>query len=176
MTAPIEFFRCCPKCGQPVRRVEKNAIQCPACGFIYYFNPVLAVGALIVNRGGQMLWIHRAKEPAKGKLGLPGGFADFGESAEEALRREVREEVNLEVDSVEFLCTCANQYLYEGVTYPVLDIFYAARACVAESAAALDDVESFCWLKPREVRPEAIAFPSVKVALTCWLRRAGLSA
>lgn len=175
MTAPIECFRCCPKCGQPVRRAATNAIQCPACGFLYHFNPVVAVGALIVNDEGRMLWIRRAKEPAKGKLGLPGGFADVGETAEEALRREVREEVNLELGPLEFLCTCPNQYAYEDVTYPVLDLFYTARPCAAESVAALDDVESFCWLKPQEVRPEGIAFPSVKVALDCWLRRAGLS-
>ncbi|MCX6911156.1 MAG: NUDIX domain-containing protein [Verrucomicrobia bacterium] len=176
MTAPIEFFRCCPKCGQPVRRVGTNAIQCSACGFLYHFNPAVAVGALVVNDEGRMLWIRRAKEPGKGKLGLPGGFVDVGETAEEALRREVREEVNLELDSLEFLCTCANQYPYGGVTYPVLDLFYAARARAAESAAALEDVESFCWLKPQEVRPDEIAFPSVKVALSCWLGRTGARA
>lgn len=176
MTAPIEFFHRCPKCGQPVRRAETNAIQCSACGFLYYFNPVVAVGALIVNNAGQMLWIRRAKDPGKGKLGLPGGFVDVGETAEEALRREVREEVNLELDSLEFLCTYANQYDYGGVTYPVLDLFYLARARTADSAAALDDVESFCWLKPQEARLNEIAFPSVKVALSCWLRRTGLGA
>jgi ADP-ribose pyrophosphatase YjhB (NUDIX family) len=159
-----------------VHRAAANAIQCSVCGFLYYFNPVVAVGALIVNGEGSMLWIRRAKEPAKGKLGLPGGFADVGETAEEALCREVREEVNLELNPLEFLCTCANQYNYGGVTYPVLDLFYTACPRVAESAAALDDVQSFYWLKPQEVRPEEIAFPSVKVALTCWLRRAGLSA
>ena len=176
MTAPIEFFHCCPKCGQPVRRAASNAVQCATCGFLYYFNPVVAVGALVMDREGRMLWIRRAKEPGKGKLGLPGGFADVGETAEEALRREVREEVNLELDSLEFLCTCANRYVYGGVTYPVLDVFYTARPCAGESAAALEDVESFCWLKPQEVPLDEIAFLSVKTALGCWLRRAGLDA
>jgi ADP-ribose pyrophosphatase YjhB (NUDIX family) len=171
MTAPIEFFRCCPKCGQPVRRAAANAIQCPACGFSYYFNPVVAVGVLITNAEGRMLWIRRAKEPGKGKLGLPGGFVDVGETAEEALRRETREEVNLELGPLEFLCTCANRYAYEGVTYPVLDIFYAASPRAVESASALDDVDSLCWLKPGEVPLDEIAFPSVAVALNCWLRR-----
>lgn len=174
MTAPIGFFRCCPKCGQPVHRAATNAIQCSVCGFLYYFNPVVAVGALIVNSEGRMLWIRRAKEPGKGKLGLPGGFVDVGETAEAALSRETREEVNLELGPLEFLCTCANQYDYGGVTYPVLDIFYTAHPRAAESAAALDDVESFCWLKPEEVRLDEIAFPSVKTALGWWLQRAGL--
>ena len=90
--------------------------------------------------------------------------------------REVREEVNLELDSLEFLCTCANRYVYGGVTYPVLDVFYTARPRAGASAAALEDVESFCWLKPQEVPLDEIAFLSVKTALGCWLRRAGLDA
>jgi ADP-ribose pyrophosphatase len=126
-----------------------------------------------MNHESKLLWIRRAKEPGKGKLGLPGGFVDVGETAEEALRREVREEVNLELSPLEFLCTCANQYDYGGVTYPVLDIFYTASPRATESAVALDDVESFCWLKPQEVPRDGIAFPSVNAALSCWLRRAG---
>ena len=98
MTTPIECFRCCPKCGRPARRATANSIQCPACGFLYYFNPVVAAGALVLNDEGRMLWIRRAKEPGKGRLGVPGGFVDFGETAEEAVRRETREEVNLELE------------------------------------------------------------------------------
>ncbi len=176
MTAPIDCFHYCPRCGQLVRRAARNAIQCTACNFLYYFNPVVAVGAMVLDGEGRMLWVRRAKEPSKGKLGLPGGFADFGETAEEAMRREVREEVNLELDAPEFLCSFANQYVYAGVTYPVLDLFYTARPRAAESAAALDDVESFCWLKPQEVRPGEIAFPSLKNALDYWILRFGPSA
>jgi ADP-ribose pyrophosphatase YjhB (NUDIX family) len=159
-----------------VSRAAANAIRCTACGFLYYFNPVVAVGALLVDGGGRLLWIRRAKNPGQGKLGLPGGFVDVGETAEDALRREVREEVNLELDSTDFLCSFANQYACEGVTYPVLDLFYTARPRAAESAAALDDVQSLCWLKPQDVPLDEIAFPSAKAALDCWLRRPGLSA
>ena len=100
---------------------------------------------------------------------MPGGFVDIGERAEEALRREIREEVNLEVASVEFLCSQPNQYDYKGITYPVLDLFFVTRAGGTQPAVALDGVESVCWLKIREVNLDEIAFPSVRQALGYYL-------
>ncbi len=84
-----------------------------------------------------MLLIRRAKEPAKGKLAPPGGFIDVGETAEQGVRREVREEVGIELDHIHFLCSQPNQYFYKEVTYPVLDFFFTARALNADGAAAL---------------------------------------
>jgi ADP-ribose pyrophosphatase YjhB (NUDIX family) len=102
-------------------------------------------------------------------LSIPGGFVDIGETAEDGLRRELREEVNLEVTALEFLCTQPNVYHYQGVTYPVLDLFFVTEAVPGHVAAALEDVESLCWLDPAEVAPEEIAFPSVREGLRRFL-------
>lgn len=88
-----EAFTHCPGCG--ARRPERAEPLSCRCGFHYYFNPAVAVGGLITDADGRMLFIRRARDPGRGKLGLPGGFVDAGESAEEALRREVEEEVGL---------------------------------------------------------------------------------
>jgi 8-oxo-dGTP pyrophosphatase MutT (NUDIX family) len=55
---------------------------------------------------------------------MPGGFIDQDESAEEALRREVREEIGARVVRATFLITVPNQYLYKGFIIPVLDLYY----------------------------------------------------
>src|SRR5262249_21784263 len=118
---PIEQFQFCPKCGVPRRATTAvSPYDCSSCGFHYYFNPTIAVGGILSGQDGRLLLIRRAKDPAKGKLAVPGGFIDFGETAEEALRREVREEVNLELAALEYICSQPNSYLYRDITYAVL--------------------------------------------------------
>jgi 8-oxo-dGTP diphosphatase len=63
----------------------------------YPDHPVVAVGAVIV-RNGRALIIKRAHEPRKGEWSLPGGLLELGESLQHAVRREIKEETNLDVD------------------------------------------------------------------------------
>src|SRR6266481_1790133 len=125
---PYRHFQFCPRCGhaQTEPQVPK-VFRCRACAFQYYFNPAIAVAAFIANAKGHVLFIRRAKDPAEGKLAVPGGFVDIGETAEGALRREVLEEVNLELSSLEFLVSFPNQYHYQDVTYPVVDLFFGGQ-------------------------------------------------
>ena len=101
---PLHQFEYCPKCGAKAF-VEHNekAKQCTACKFVYYFNPSSAVACFIRNPKGELLLVRRAKEPAKGTLDLPGGFVDMYESAEEAARREVKEETGLDIAGCRYL-------------------------------------------------------------------------
>ena len=166
---PAASFDFCPRCGQPRKAdAPRQPFHCEACGFHYYFNPCIAVAAILLGPDDRALFVRRAHEPAKGKLAVPGGFVDLAETAEDALRREIKEEVNLEVGPLQFLCTALNQYDYRGVTYPVLDLAFVTRAQSTESIAALDGVESYCWLKPSEVDPGEIAFPSIRAALQAY--------
>jgi ADP-ribose pyrophosphatase YjhB (NUDIX family) len=163
---PASLFQFCPRCGTP-RGADKplQPFQCDSCGFHYYFNPCLAVAAILLGPHEEALFIRRAKEPGKGKLAVPGGFVDIGETAEKALRREIKEEVNLEVGPLQFLCSAPNEYPYRGVKYPVLDLAFVCRAISIEPIEALDGVESFCWARPAEVDLNEIAFPSIRAAL-----------
>lgn len=68
----------------------------------YPDRPVLGVGALIFENG-KILLVERAGEPLRGWWSLPGGGVETGETLEEAVRREVREETGLEVDGLSIL-------------------------------------------------------------------------
>ena len=57
--------------------------------------PRVAVDAIVIH-GRKLVLVRRGNEPFRGMLALPGGFVEFGESLEEAVRREVREETGLE--------------------------------------------------------------------------------
>ena len=162
---PQNLFQYCPGCGARLRSRGEPALHCRECGFYYYFNPSCAAAAFVLDDQGRALFIRRAKEPGKGKLALPGGFIDFNEPAETALRREMREEVGLELAEVRFLCSFPNEYFYKGVTYRVLDLFFVAAAAEPARARALDEVESLLWIEPEKADAGEIAFPSMKMAL-----------
>lgn len=169
---PLEIFSFCPRCG--ARRAHEKPtqpFQCGACGFHFYFNPCLAVAAILLGPDDKALFIRRAHDPAKGKLAIPGGFVDIGETAEMAMRREIKEEVNLDVGPLEFLITATNEYDFRGVVYPVLDIAFVCRAVSTAPVAALDGVDAFEWLEPATVKLDEIAFPSIRAALAAYNAR-----
>ena len=164
---PWALFRFCPRCGLPraAATTTPDPFRCDACGFLFFFNPAVAVAALVVRGDGRALFIRRAKDPARGRLALVGGFVDPGENAEGALRREVLEEVGLELTRLEFLSSSPNEYHYRGTTYPVVDLIFLGIAADDTRAAALDGVASFEWLDPMVVDPDDLAFPSMRDGL-----------
>ncbi len=167
---PRQCFSFCPRCGHALGAplVQPN-FTCAGCGFRYYLNPAVAAAALVLNDAGEGLFIRRAKDPARGRLALPGGFIDLGETAEAALRRELMEEVNVVVGPLEFLCSSPNEYHYAGVTYPVLDLFFTTTAVGAPSVRSAEEVASLTWIRPECVELEDIAFPSMRAALRDYL-------
>jgi 8-oxo-dGTP diphosphatase len=68
----------------------------------YPTRPYLAVSAAIF-RDGRVLIVRRARPPAHGLFTLPGGGVELGETLEEAVIREVREETALEVEPIELV-------------------------------------------------------------------------
>ena len=161
---PADLFKFCPRCaaGRPADNAGQVPYRCSACGLLFFFNPTVAAAAYVFDGHGRALFIRREAEPAKGKLAIPGGFVDIGETHEEALRREVREEVGLEVEAIAFLGSFPNEYPYRDVTYPVLDLVFTATAVAPEKARALDAVAGLEWRTPAEVDPGELAFPSIR--------------
>jgi ADP-ribose pyrophosphatase YjhB (NUDIX family) len=172
----IRQLEYCGRCGAAAGRQSEapgGPFRCPSCGFTLYFNAAGATGAIIRRADGLALFVRRAKDPGKGKLGLPGGFVDPGENAEEALAREVREEVGLDVRDLRYLSSHANSYFYAGVTYHTLDLFYLGDVDDTDRATALDAVDAIEWIDPSTVPLDEIAFPSMRAALTILRTRQG---
>jgi ADP-ribose pyrophosphatase YjhB (NUDIX family) len=169
MTRRFGDFDFCPRCGASRDHGEENRFRCSRCGTVLFFNPASAVAAFLAGERGRVLFVRRARDPGKGLLGLPGGFVDFGESAEEALRREVREEVGVELASIRYLGSCPNTYDYLSIRYRTTDLFFVSEGADLSCARPLDDVASLVWRDPKDVDPAELAFDSMRWALARFL-------
>lgn len=166
--APRERFHYCPQCAALAPPSAARSFACESCGFVLYFNVACALVAFIRDETGRLLMVRRAKDPGKGLLAFPGGFADPDETAEAGLRREVLEEVGLEVEITDYLGSHQNPYSYRGITYPVLDLFYVCRVqspTAERLTLQTSEIAGYEWRVPEDLKPEEIAFPSQRRAL-----------
>lgn len=92
--------RFCGSCGAPMRRNTEISKLCTACGREIW--PSLSPAAIVlVRRGDEALLVH-AKTFSRPFYGLVAGFVETGESIEETVVREVKEETNLEIRNIRY--------------------------------------------------------------------------
>lgn len=119
-----EIFRYCPNCkSEKITLIEGARFICPHCQFTYFHNTASAVAAIILVQD-EILLTRRANEPGKGKLDLPGGFVDHDEGLEQALTREIYEELSLDIENWHYFASFPNQYLYKNVNYHTCDTIF----------------------------------------------------
>lgn len=167
MSQPIAAsFLFCPACKIKGRHVGQNPFRCHKCEFTFFFGPTCAVAAIVADDQDRVLLIERAKDPGRGMYGLPGGFVDPGETLEDAVRRETREELNLVATKPVYLCSFPNSYVYRGNEIPVCDSFFV---CHIESLDDLQidasEVTSFKFRKLTPATLNKMAFHSNRKAL-----------
>jgi 8-oxo-dGTP diphosphatase len=104
--------------------------------------PVVGVGGVLI-RDGKVLLIRRGKPPLYGRWVVPGGTVELGESLEQALVREMREETGLEVVPLEIL-TVFDRIERDGdrVVYHYVIVDYLCRWLGGEALAASDALEA----------------------------------
>lgn len=114
-------------------------------------KPVPAVAAIIL-RDGEILLIRRGGEPGAGLWSIPGGNVELGETLEEALKREVREETGLEI-IVGKLAGVHNLVVREAgrirFHYVILDYF---ADVVSGEMCPASDVTDCRWVRLDELR------------------------
>lgn len=110
----------CPHCGQPI---------------VHYRNPVPTVDTVIHFPGRGVVLIKRQNEPFG--WALPGGFVDYGESAEAAAVREAKEETGLTVELTGLLGVYSDPK--RDPRQHTLSVVYTAQPLDPDELAAGDD-------------------------------------
>jgi ADP-ribose pyrophosphatase YjhB (NUDIX family) len=173
----------CPSCGSPkIQFDQSHKFSCPACGFVYYHNTAAATGCVIRGKQGILL-LKRGKDPAKGKLDLPGGFVDPGEGALEGLYRELREEIGWMPELPKgpgaahvftLFASFPNTYPYKNIVYNTCDLFFTLEAPdLTEADLKLQEGEiGGCrFVQPGDIDMEELAFDSTRRAMRAYLER-----
>jgi len=147
--SPTEPFRFCPADGAKLEDPRTSGgVTCPLCGRSWYRNPAPAVGAAILD-GDKALVTVRAREPYSGKVDVPGGFLEVGEHPVDGLKREVREELGLELE-VDPTPVLLAPHTYGPEDVWALAIGFRARISRGEPKPA-DDVAEARWIGAGEV-------------------------
>ncbi len=176
----------------------QQVLSCPACGYVHYRNSRPTAGAVVV-RDGRALFGRRRSAPHAGKWDILGGFLHHGEHPEDGLRRELREEIGLDVRILRLLGFYMDDYqddpdadadadapadtvtaTHTATHTPVnddaiLNIYYLAQAAPGEPLAN-DDVAELAWFAPDALpADDDWAFDHQPAVIRDWLALAGLS-
>jgi len=167
----MKIFNYCPCCKSSDLTFDGvKKLVCKACSFAYYHNVASAVAA-ILEYNGKIILIKRNNEPCKGKLDLPGGFVDPKETAEEAVRREIEEELKISVEKLEYVGSYPNVYEYKDVTYNTCDLFFYSKIDTLPTDVDETEIAELILIDPSKIPLGEVAFQSTKTCLENYTRK-----
>jgi NAD+ diphosphatase len=149
--------RFCGACGRPTTPMPgERAVKCTACGHSAYprISPAMMV---LVRRGREILLARHNRGP--GRYTALAGFLEAGESVEEAVHREVREEVGLEVKDLRYFASQPWPFPHS------LMIAFTAEYAGGEVRVDPAEIAEARWFGPGEALPELSIRQSVARAL-----------
>lgn len=164
--------RHCLYCGgQITRKKEDNVLRdfCPVCNSFFYDNPLPVVSCLL-DSSRQILLVKRDRAPFKGYWCLPTGFAEAGESIEDAALRELQEETGIKGRISRLLDVDSYKSRYYG---DLLFLTFVAEQTGGRLLAGDDCAEARYWpinkIPPLAFRPNRHALEAyIKSKKNYW--------
>jgi nucleoside triphosphatase len=108
--------------------------------------PEPTVGALIFNPAGELLLIRSHKW--HDRYVVPGGHVELGETLEQALHREVREETGLEIHDIEFLMT--QEFIFDEAFWQRRHFIFFDYTCRSDTTEVTlnSEAQEYVWIAP----------------------------
>ncbi len=165
--------RFCPRCGTRLRpRDDGRALHCDGCGTEHFPRLEPAVIMRVTDADDRLLLGRQPQWPT-GRFSVLAGFVDPGESIEDAVRREVHEEVGVVVDEVAYLAS-------QPWPFPAsLMLGYAARAATTELRLLDDEIAEAAWFTRDQLVAAMDArevFVPPSISISSWLIQEWLGA
>ena len=136
----------CGRCGTRTRLLDKErARECPQCSLLHF--PRLAPAIIVLIERGRELLLARSRRFVPGMYSVLAGFVEPGETLEEAVVREVREEVGISIGSIRY---------FESQPWPFPhSLMIGFTATYEGGEISLDDkeIEDAAWFTPENLPP-----------------------
>ena len=171
-THPLNVIKFCPKCSSSEFKTSgTRSLKCKSCGFHLFFNSSAAVAALVNNGNGKLMLVTRGIEPDYGKLDLPGGFIDPGETAENAIKRELMEELGMNISALKYLSSAPNEYIFSEYSVFTTDLAFEVIPTTLTNLKPMDDILDYKFYSEDEIDYNDIPAPSIKQFVEDFFRK-----
>jgi NAD+ diphosphatase len=160
--------RFCGRCGARTRQSHRErAMICPDCSLMAFprVSPAMIV---LIERGDQIL-MARGPHHAPGMYALLAGFVEIGDSLEDAVRREVREEAGIEVDQIEYFGSQPWPFPHS------LMVGFTAQYASGEIDLDTDELEDAQWFSPDAMPPVPPPLSIARKLLDAYARKHGIT-
>lgn len=153
----------CSYCGGPLRESNEYGTRhcvCTNCERRFYNNPVPSVGALLMNTQQQVLLVLRKYPPHANTWDVPGGFFDIDETAEEALLRELNEELSIAPKRLLYVGSAHDRYDFGKRNYHTISLLFAG-IFDTQAPSISDEISDASWFDMHSIPYEKISFPNL---------------
>lgn len=146
LLAQRAMYRFCPTCGDRLTDDKtESALFCPHCK-IKFFPRIEPATITLISKGDEIL-LARGKRGTYKKFACISGFVEQGENLEACVRREVKEETNLEVTNIKYVGSTAWPFPDQ------LMLEFTADYAGGELKIQEDEIEEARWFKRNQLPP-----------------------
>ena len=166
------YFPFCPHCGKRFQLKACDYVKelvCLSCGYTMWLNSKPTASCFLINERKEVLLSKRAIMPLQGWWDVPGGFLELGETPECGAKREIKEELGVQLRHITML-PCIYIGTYE--TMPIqltLNTYFVSHISSRTTLEPQDDVSEVSWF-PIHALPKKIALENNKKALRLLMR------
>lgn len=159
----ITLYSFCPNCGSDaLKKINQQQQHCQKCKKNHYFNQRPCIGAFIIENNNILL-ARRNMDPYNGWWDIPGGFMNIDETPQQAIIREVKEEIGLDITVTRLINFYPDVYDYKNVFIPTLNMYFLCTIKDNKEIKLSEEMKDFKWFPLKEL-PSNIAFKNAREA------------